>query len=82
MRSVNVTVGLQHLFRNAGDKAAGAKVSSRVLMTRANARGELLRPSARGVGRRCWSANRTRGLAVLTRYATIDTAAGKVEPFR
>ena len=33
---------------NAGDKAAGAKVSSRVLMTRANARGELLRRSAKG----------------------------------
>jgi hypothetical protein len=30
MRSVNVTVGLRHLLRDAGDRAASAKVSNRV----------------------------------------------------
>jgi hypothetical protein len=28
MKSVNVTVGLQHLLRDAGDRAASAKVSN------------------------------------------------------
>jgi hypothetical protein len=30
MRNVSVTVGLQHLLRDAGDRAASAKVSNRV----------------------------------------------------
>jgi hypothetical protein len=42
MRSVNVTVGLQHLLRDAGDRAASAKVSNWGLMTRTHVRGELL----------------------------------------
>ena len=51
-------------------------------MTRTHARGELLRHSAKGVSGRCESANRTRSLAVLTRYASIDIATGNVEPIR